>query len=80
LEKKYFKPPLGLPTSFDAPFRETFIFGASQSKLSVKSYGRLKFFRPKIFETQNLLCKHTDNSPSIQIIQHFKDTTNVPLL
>jgi len=33
-------------------FRQS--FGASQSEISIKSYGYLKFFRPKNFETLNL--------------------------
>jgi len=36
-----------LAKSFVTPFQTTFIFEASQSELSIKSYGRLKFFRPK---------------------------------
>jgi len=50
-----------LPTSFVVSFQATFIFGESQSELSIKSYGQLKFFRPKIFETQNLLYNHTES-------------------
>jgi len=36
-----------LARGFIIPFRAIFIFGASQSELSIKSYSRLKFFRPK---------------------------------
>jgi len=35
-----------LTKGFVTPFRATFIFGASQSELSIKSYGCLKFFSP----------------------------------
>jgi len=40
----------GLSRGFVTPFRATFIFGASQSELSNKSYGRLKFFHPKFLK------------------------------
>ena len=43
----YFKSLLGLSTKFVKPFRATFIFGESQAELFIKSYCRLKFFRPK---------------------------------
>jgi len=39
-----------LANEFVTPFRATFIFGASQSDLSIKSYDRLKFFRPKFLK------------------------------
>ena len=44
----------GWPGASLPPFRTTFIFGASQSEFYIKSYGHLKFFCPKIFETLNL--------------------------
>ena len=34
----------------ETPFRTTFIFGASQSELSIKSYGCLKLFHPKFLK------------------------------
>jgi len=37
----------GMTINLVIPFRETFVFGASQSELSIKSYVRLKFFHPK---------------------------------
>jgi len=40
----------GLPTNFVTPFRTTSICGASQSKLSIKSYDCLKFLRPKFLQ------------------------------
>jgi len=47
--------------SFITPFRATFIFEASQSKLSIKSYGRLKFFHPKFLQlkiyNKSIQCK-----------------------
>jgi len=46
-----------LVKGFVTPFQATFFFGESQSEFSIKSYNNLKFFRPKIFETQNLLYK-----------------------
>jgi len=39
-----------LARGFVIPFRTTFIFGASQSELSIKSYDRLKFFHPKFLK------------------------------
>jgi len=41
---------LQLASKFVTPFRTTFIFGASQYELSIKSYGRLKLFRPKFLK------------------------------
>jgi len=38
-------PPLS--TNSIIPFQATFIFGASQFELAIKSHGHLKFFRPK---------------------------------
>jgi len=40
-----------LASEFVTSFRTTFIFGESQFKLSIKSYDRLKFFRPKFFKS-----------------------------
>jgi len=53
-KKKLSNPHKVWPRNFITQFRETFIFGASQSELSIKSYGHLKFFRPKTFEILNL--------------------------
>jgi len=41
-----------LAKSFVTPLRTTFIFGASQSELPIKSYGRLKFSHPKSMKAQ----------------------------
>ena len=46
LEKFWVSNPFWvLPTNFTNPSLATFIFEASQSKLSIKSYSRLKFFQ-----------------------------------
>jgi len=53
-KKKLSNPLREWLKSFITQFRETFIFGASQSELPIKSYFHLKVFRPKNFETLNL--------------------------
>jgi len=51
-----------LAKSFVTPFRTTFIFEASQSELSIKSYVRLNFFRPKSLKPKiygkSIQCKN----------------------
>jgi len=39
-----------LASDFVTPFRASLIFGASQSELSTKNYGRLMFFCPKFLK------------------------------
>jgi len=41
--------------SFNTSFRATFIFGACQSKLSIKSYSRLKFFCPNFLNPKFMI-------------------------
>ena len=51
-KKLCLNPFWALATSFVILFQATFIFGAFQSELFIKSYDDLKFFRPKIFKTK----------------------------
>ena len=52
-----------LAKSFVTPFRTTFIFLASQSELSIKSYVHLNFFRPKSLSPKiydkSIQCKNS---------------------
>jgi len=52
------EPPLGFSSEFVTPFQATLIIGPSQSKLSIKSYGCLKFFRPQMFATQKQISNY----------------------
>jgi len=61
-------PLLELPTNFVIPFqatnfaisfRVTFIFGESQSKFFIKSYGRLKFFALNFDNSKSMINLYT---------------------
>jgi len=48
-------PPFLFFIVVEGSFRATFIFGASQSKLFIKSYGRLKFFGPNFLNSKFMI-------------------------
>jgi len=49
-KKMDFESPPRMTMNFITPFRAIFIFRSFQSELYIKSYGCLKFFRPKFLQ------------------------------